>query len=159
MRKTTLILVSAVCVVVFTAVGFAVGWLAHPDQEPEAAPLVHRLAAIIEGSHDGLAQHDDAVAAGALFAADATAVDGPSGETVEGRAAIQGGWQYVFAQGGSWKVEHVFVQDRWGLVVATWAGTGSDEPGTSPRFAMLLEIAGGQIVSEYDLYDAASFPF
>jgi hypothetical protein len=159
MRRTVPLLVAVVCMVVLTAVGFGVGWLVHPEQEPEAEAVVRQVAAILEGPHAGLAQHDDAVAIADLFAEDARAIDGPSGETVEGRDAIQGGWQYVFAQGGTWKVDQVFAQDPWGLILATWTGTNADGATVSPRFGMLLGIEDGRIVSEYDLYDAASYPF
>jgi len=95
----------------------------------------------------------------ALYAVDAVATDAPSGTKVEGRDAIAGGWQDMFAQGPSVGVDVVLGDGRWAAIGSTWSGTNADGVETSAPILLLLEVRDGKIVTKRDIYDLTSFPF
>jgi ketosteroid isomerase-like protein len=145
--------------VLIGAVGFAAGWLLHAEREPAAEVVANDLAEIIQGSHSALDQAEDTEQVAALYAVDAVATDAPSGAEVEGRDAIAGGWQDMFAQGPSVSADVVLGDDRWAAIVSTWSGTNADGVQASAPILLLLEVREGKIVSELDIYDSATFPF
>lgn len=144
---------------VLGGVGFGAGWLLHSEGELAAEAVANDLAEIMEGSHSALDQADDTEQVAALYAADAVATDAPSGAEVEGRDAIAGGWQDMFAQGPSVSVDVVLGDDRWAAIVSMWSGTNADGVEASAPILLLLEVREGKVVSELDIYDSATFPF
>jgi hypothetical protein len=59
----------------------------------------------------------------------------------------------MFAQEGTFTVDHVLADDRWAALVTTWSYPWDGEQQTMPM-VLLLEVRDGQIVSELDIYDA-----
>jgi hypothetical protein len=155
-RRGVPVALAVVLMVMVAAAGFAAGWLLRPDPAPAAEEVALELGELIEGPHQVLDQAEDGRAVAALYAEDALAVDGPSGASAQGREGIAGGWQYMFAQGGGFVVDHVLAGEEWAAVVTTWSFTDTEGETRSTPMVLLLEIRDGQIVSELDLYDAAS---
>ncbi len=153
------IAVAAVLMLVLGGAGFAAGWLLHSEGEPVAETVANDLAEIMDGSHSPLDQAEDSAKVAALYALDAVATDGPGGMTVEGRDAIAEGWQDMFAQDLSIRVDVVLANDRWAAIVSTWSGTNADGVEASAPILLILEVREGKIVSELDVYDSATFPF
>lgn len=150
---------AVVLLVVVAAGGFAAGWLLRPDPTPQAEEVATRLGALLEREHPILDQDDDAREVAALYAQDAHAVDAPSGDSATGRDQIAGGWQFMFAQGGTFTVDHVLGNDRWAALVTSWTRINDDGSTASTPMVLLLEVRDGLIVSELDIYDAASALF
>lgn len=148
--------ITVILIVLVGAAGFAAGWFLRPDPAPQAEEVAHDLAALIEGPHPILDQRDNALAVAALYAEDAVGADAPSGDSAQGRDGIASGWQYMFAQDGYFTVDRVLADDRWAVLVTTWNSTGTDGEERTTPMVLLLEVRDGQIVSELDIYDAAS---
>jgi hypothetical protein len=153
------IALAVILMVVFAGAGTAAGWLLRPDPAPEAEAVARDLGALLEQPHLILDQDDDAREVAALYAEDALAVDAPSGNSAQGRDGIAGGWQFMFAQGGTSTVDHVLADDRWAALVTTWTVTDAEGEARSTPMVLLLEVRDGLIVSELDIYDAASALF
>lgn len=141
--------------VLVAAAGFAAGWLLRPDAVPAAEETARELGARIEGTHEILDQSDDAREVAALYAEDAVAVDAASGDSAQGRDGIAGGWQYMFAQGGTFTVDHVLASGDRAALVTTWTATDAEGGTSSTPMVLLLEVRDGQIVSELDIYSGS----
>lgn len=117
---------------------------------PAAEQVARQLASVLVTAHGNI---DYADRAAALFAKNAVATDMPSGEQVAGRDQIKGGWQYVIAQGGAWRIDQVLANDQSAVVVATRTHTATGRKVSTP-WVMLLKVRNGQVVSASDIYDA-----
>lgn len=144
---------AVVALLVGLAGGYVLRWGTAPSGTPQALQVARQYAAVFAGSPGSYAQKEDAEKALALFADGAVATDVPSGETVIGRNSIRNGFLYVFAQGGTWKVDHVLGDGRSAMVMLTWTGTGRGGQIHSTPWVSLLEVRNGLIVSESDIYD------
>lgn len=143
---------AVVALLVGLAGGYLLRWGTAPTSVPQAVQVGRQFAGVMAASSPST-QHEDAQKLAALFAPDAVATDMPTGEQARGRASIQDGAQTVFAQGGTWKVDHVLGDDRWAMVLLTWTGTGRGGHTVSTPYVALLEVRDGLIVSDSDIYD------
>ena len=65
----------------------------------------------------------------------------------------------MFAQGGTFTTDHVLANDRYAVLVTTWTVDDAEGGTISTPMVLLLEVRDGLIVSELDIYDAASALF